>query len=297
MGGKETDNLENSFKKSLTIRELGIEIVFGKEEPLRTSGLLTGLDLLGTANRLGYQQDELEHVLTNQLAIAELGFKDYMEPFITRKVKKKAQGILYKGESLPFFIGHTTKAIMDFNLSEMIDSRKFISNYDRFIPKREELERHNISSDDVSKMFQTPAILSGSAALFYWDGIDENTTFLRERQEGLYEGFYNIAGGTADGPEDITGLAELKEEMVLPDNIISRTKPLGVYDQALIRDGHLGRYLNVVWEAEIDHDTWPGEGDGGGRWRETWDSEAFMFANEKRLTPIAEYALRTAKFI
>jgi len=299
MGRKETDNNTEIFslEKSLTIQELGIEIVFGEEEPLRTSGLLTGLDLQKTAIRMKFRQGELEYILANQLAIAAFDPKSSREPRLTRRHQKKAKGILYGVEELPFFVGYTTKAIMDFGLSEDIDSRLFIENYGKYVPGKEELEKHYISDDEITETLRGQAILIGSAVPIYWDGMGENSTFLRQRRGGFYDGFFEIPGGSADSPGDIAGLAELKEETGLADEVISWAKPLGIYDQALIKNGRLTRYLNVVWGVSIAHDTWPGDGDGGGLWRETWDSEAFMLANENRLTPIAEYALRTAKFI
>lgn len=296
MGQKERENIYISPKNNLTIEELGIDIVFGKKGSLRTSGLMTGLDLLKTAQIKGYDKNDYEGVLAYQLAISQAEYPPKEDVIMKGKHKKHAKEILYKGRGLPFFVGYTTKAILEYGLNEEIDNRSFLANFKRFIPKSEELKEHGFSQEDVKYALSEPAILVGSAALIYYDGVDEDCTYLRKRQSGLYKGYYTIPGGCADGPNDISGLAEMVEETGLAVNDSYRVDPLGVYDQLLIGE-RIERYLNIVWEVMVGHDVHLIDGDGGGKWVELWDSEVSNLVKRGELTPIAEFALNTAKFV
>lgn len=283
-------------QKIHTIEEIGIDYMIGKE-PLRQRPLDRFDILRSTTNNHKSIQ------MTIKTLASQYGY--YVDKHFSHIDNKSykyysiAINFLLGKIDLPLPVLITSQAILGYDCSPFIDPQTFTKKVEQYTPSLEELEKFGLNQTHLVVAYNNPATLIGTAALVHWDGIDENQICMRKTPKGPYTGKYTTGGGHADSSDEIASFEEVIEETGIPSGCIRNARPVGTADQVVVvqtPSGKIGlrRYLNLVWQIPLplNHRL---KSDSEAEWEIIDDDQIGYLQRENKLTPIADFVIRTIK--
>ncbi|MFH1840697.1 MAG: hypothetical protein ABH807_00860 [Candidatus Shapirobacteria bacterium] len=280
------DSRPNNF---VDIPELNLRAVVGKEDNLRVKAGIRGWDLLSAAQENGIKLSSLIDILAIQMSISQSPeafkgnrFQDgvYYWPYMLPAIRT-----LVGNEYLPFFVGQTIKAIIDFGVDICVNPRLF--------------QLHHTTYGN-SEPGMTPTLIGSFFYQVFEEGVKKGV-FMRYGAMVEGETTWNIAGGHYDNVTEVAGLEEAREEMGLTKSMLRCAFPLCIADQVFSpQKGKTVRYLSMIWS--VNHDLksigslessgiWPKNEVGKSEWVVLTTDEIINLAREGKLAPVALCAL------
>lgn len=295
----------------IQIREVDVPVLLGNlQEPTRVYPP-SRHDLVFIGERMGINQVEVAAILARQIFLFQHSIQPsrflLLDARYRQALRTSREFLSGKTAYIPYFVFHTTSAIMTFGISVDVDPAILCRNYQRYAPPILELAEFRIHPSEVYHAWEVPALLSGSTVITSAIGGQE-VAFLRARGSGFYKGKFSFPGGHADTFSEVPALEECAEEAYSQlrvsnqdawQQLISRATPVAALDQLLVSalpEGrknlqggvyHLRRFLNIVWHLHVPVSFPPENGDGIGDWLPFSRQQVVELSMQNQLTPVA----------